>query len=88
MSDRSDVSCGQLAAQLMGLLGTALLALPEQEVPAVWAELRAEHLCVLANHDEPEVRAAVLKVSGRTPHSRYQWTYGSDAAVPVPVDLR
>ncbi|XP_043243062.1 uncharacterized protein LOC122392349 isoform X2 [Amphibalanus amphitrite] len=62
VSDRSSVSGGQMAARLMGLLGPALLALPEQHVPVMWAEVRAQHLCVMANHDEPAVRAAVLKL--------------------------
>ena len=63
-ADRADVSCGQLSARLPGLLASALNALPEHEVSAVWAELRAEHLCVMADHEEPAARAAVVKVRG------------------------
>ena len=65
--ERADVSCGQFAARLMVLLSSALSALPEHDVSAVWAEVRAEHLCVLANHEEPAVRAAVLKVGAERP---------------------
>ena len=60
-----DVSCGQLAARLMGLLASALSAVAEQDVPAVWSEVRAQHLCVLANHEEAAVRVGVVEVRER-----------------------